>query len=192
MALFKPISKSFTDLIDLNDAKDHLRFADDDNSQNDMIQAYLTAAVSTAEFMCERILALTVFRTKLEASDMDIQLPYCEFNRITKITASPSDEVVFNVTGDVGELSDYITVDEWTEPPTLTLITANLPEGTTHMIIEMEFGGSTHITESLKQGIKMMLFHFYENPNAVQVGRITSEVPLGAKSLFHLNRFMRF
>lgn len=190
MVLLKPISKSFTDLIDINDAKDHLRFAEDDNSQNDMILAYLTAAVSTAEFMTERILALTVFRTKLEASDMTVQLPYCEFNRILNVTAFPGNEVLY--TTETGTLSDYITIDEWTLPTSITLITANLPTGTTHLIIEMEFGGVSHITESLKQAIKMVLYHYFQNPNAVEVGRIATEVPIGAKSLFHLNRFMRF
>jgi hypothetical protein len=191
---FKPLSKSTTGILSLDDAKDHLKIPLADTSQDGLIDSYISAAIQTAEDSTERKIGLSKYQFRIPAKVMEMDLPYQEFIEITKLSSLDKDLVptlLFekDVTGD---LSTYIQPDPYTVPPMLILKEV-IPVGAEYYLIEATFGMDISLIPfSIIQGIKMVLYHYYDNGSAVEVGRTANEVPLGAKSLFHVNRFMRF
>jgi hypothetical protein len=191
---FKLLSKSTTGILSLDDAKDHLRIPLADTSQDGLIDAYISAAIQTAEDDTERKIGLSKYQFRIPAKAMSMDLPYQEFIEITKLSSLDEAGVATllfekDVTGD---LSTYIQPDPYTVPPKLILKEV-IPVGAEYYLIEATFGMDISlIPPSIIQGIKMVLYHYYDNGSAVEVGRTANEVPLGAKSLFHVNRFMRF
>lgn len=191
---FKLLSRSTTGVLSLADAKDHLRIPQADASQDGLINAYISAAIQTAEDDTERKIALSSYQFRIPAIIMSMDLPYQEFIEITKLSSLDADGVatVLFEKEVTGTLSTYITPDTYTVPPRLIIKDA-IPTDADYYLIEASFGmTSSLIPASIIQGIKMVLYHYYDNNSAVEVGRTANEVPLGAKSLFHVNRFMRF
>jgi hypothetical protein len=189
---FKLLSKSTTGILSLDDAKDHLRIPLSDNSQDGLIDAYISAAIQTAEDDTERKIGLSKYQFRIPAKVMEMDLPYQEFIEITKLSSLDEAGVatlLFEKDGS-GDLATYIQPDPYTVPPMLILKEV-IPVGAEYYLIEATFGMDL-IPASIIQGIKMVLYHYYDNNSAVEVGRTANEVPLGAKSLFHVNRFMRF
>jgi hypothetical protein len=189
---FKLLSKSTTGILSLDDAKDHLRIPLADTSQDGLIDAYILAAIQTAEDSTERKIGLSKYQFRIPAKAMSMDLPYQEFIEITKLSSLDEAGVatlLFEKDGS-GDLATYIQPDPYTVPPMLILKEV-IPVGAEYYLIEATFGMDL-IPASIIQGIKMVLYHYYDNNSAVEVGRTANEVPLGAKSLFHVNRFMRF
>jgi hypothetical protein len=189
---FKLLSKSTTGILSLDDAKDHLRIPLADTSQDGLIDAYILAAIQTAEDSTERKIGLSKYQFRIPAKAMSMDLPYQEFIEITKLSSLDEAglETLLFEKEVTGTLSTYIQPDPYTVPPMLILKEV-IPVGAEYYLIEATFGMDL-IPASIIQGIKMVLYHYYDNNSAVEVGRTANEVPLGAKSLFHVNRFMRF
>lgn len=193
---FKLLSRSTTGVLSLADAKDHLRIPQADDSQDGLINAYISAAIQTAEDETERKIGLSKYQFRIPAIIMSMGLPYQEFIEITKLSQIDENQVVtelYNSTDDaITVLNQYILPDPYSVPPQL-IIKDSIPTDAEYYLIEATFGMDTSlIPASIIQGIKMVLYHYYDNNSAVEVGRTANEVPLGAKTLFHVNRFMRF
>jgi len=189
----KLISKSYDSVLSLAEAKDQLRLLESETDQDSLITACMVAAIATAESHTEHIYSDTIYQFRIEPSDITLELPYPDFVEITKVEAvipDSSNQVLYNKTGPVGTLSDYIVVDDWVNPAELTISTDNVPETATYLILTCAFGGQT--PKDVLNGIKMMLAHYFDNPRAVVTGTIAIEVPQGPATIFHINRFYRF
>ena len=64
---FKLLSKSTTGILSLDDAKDHLRIPLADTSQDGLIDAYISAAIQTAEDDTERKIGLSKYQFRIPA-----------------------------------------------------------------------------------------------------------------------------
>jgi uncharacterized phiE125 gp8 family phage protein len=189
-AQFKLISRNAANVLTLDEAKDTLRINRDDEDQDDVITACLHAAISTAEDHTERKIFDSVYDLRIVPSLMTFSLPYPNFKGVTSITAIKNDGSE-EVLSESGTIKDYLTVDDYPELASLTIL--QFPEDTKFLIIRLTFGYATGLLPgSLLQGIKMMLSHFYDNRHAVEVGRIATQVPMGAATMFHMNRYQRF
>lgn len=196
-AHLKLISRSYTDILTLANAKDHLRIPEGLTDQDGLIQSCIVAAIATAEARTEHIYGLATYQIRVAAQAADLVMPFPDFVRVSKVEAMDDTGALTTLfqkgTGqdpDTGTLSDYLTVDSWLEPAEISITGDNIPEDAEHLVFTIQFGGGT-IPEHVRQGIKMMLSHFYDNPREVEVGRTANQVPMGAETLFAMERFYR-
>lgn len=182
-AHLKLISFSSESILSVQDAKDHLRIVREDDSENDQILGYINAAISTAEDFTERKIFDSVYDLRIPAQLNTFSLPYPGFKRLVSVKSldENNQETELN--------NDAISVDDWADPAVITV--NEYPIGSVYLVIRMEMGLNI-MPPSLLQGIKMVLAHYYDNRHEVEVGRTANQVPMGAKSLFHMNRFQRF
>lgn len=189
-AYTKLISKSFAEAMTLEVAKDHLRILDTD--QDSVVEACRKAAISWAETRTERVITQSVYQIRIVPEDMTLVLPLPDFVEVTKletVTGSVT-AVVYDKAGVIGDLADYMTVDDWQNPAEITVTTDNL-EGVDYLIITASFGMSV-VPEDITAAIKLLIGHFFQNPNEVITGTIATQVPMGAEVILAMNTFKRY
>jgi len=194
-AYTKLISSSTTNVLSLGAAKDSLRIPADDVAQDSLITTCLQAAVRFAEQRTERILSESVYQIRIPATQANIVLPYPDFILLTKLeamTASGARTDLYTNNPASGNLADYITVDDWLNPAEITVLATNIPDTAVYYILTVSFGMGTSVPEDLLNAIKMMINHFFDNPSEVVLGRISTQVPMGADTIFGLHHFKRF
>lgn len=188
----KLISKDYSGVISMAQAKDHLRILAED--QETLIQSCIDAAVSWAETRTERIFSKSIFQFRIQPEEVTLILPFPDFVKVSKVEAmipgAPNQEL-YNETGPVGTLSDYLAIDDWVNPAEVSIVTDNLPADTSYILITAEFGVSK-LPKDLMQAMKMMLAHFFDNPNEVVVGSQVHHIPAGAEMILAMNAFKRF
>lgn len=189
-AITKFISRDFTDVISLSDAKDHLRILGTD--QDDLVTRYLHAAIQWAETRTERIIIPSVYQIRIVPDDVTIEMPLPDFVEITKL-----ESVTDGVKGTLyekdvtGTLSDYITVDDFPNPAEITIKTDDIADTVDYLIITASFGIST-LAEDMKSAIMLLLGHLYRNESEVVTGSIATQMPQGAETILSLNTFKRY
>lgn len=193
----KLISRSYTGILTLDDAKDHLRLPVSLTDQDTLIESCIMAAVATAEARTEHIYGQTIYQIRVASEAADLVMPYPDFVQVNKVESIDTAGAVTTLfqkntspTPNVGTLSDFVTVDAWVEPAELSILEDNLPESSQYLVLTLQFGGG-QIPFHVMQGIKMMLSHFYDNPREVEVGRTANQVPMGAETFFAMERFYR-
>src|SRR5690606_37499663 len=123
--------------------------------QDSEVMALIEAAIQVAEDMTERIISLTTYDFKIRAEEMTFSLPYDQFVAATAVK-------LFDQDGNETDGTSYLEIDDFTVPATFTI--KKLPELSSHLIIRATFGyDPVLIPKSLVQGIKMTLYHFYDN-----------------------------
>jgi hypothetical protein len=190
-AYTKPISKSFDNVMTLQAAKDHLRILDD--AQDTMVEACKKAAIAWAETRTERVFTESVYQIRIVPEDFTLVLPFPDFVEITKlesITGSTT-ATLYNKTGPVGILADYLTVDSWPNPAEVTVLMDQLSD-VDYLVITASFGMGESIPEDITAAIKLLLGHFFSNPNEVVTGTIATQVPMGAEVILAMNAYKRF
>ena len=194
-AYTKLISSSYSNVLSLDNAKDSLRIPRTDTEQDTLITSCLNAAIRFAETRTERIITESVFEIRIPAEAATIVLPFPDFLEITKVEEMDESNVrtdLFVKDPASGTLSDYLTLDDWLNPAEVTVIEDNLSSTAEYLIITASFGMGSSTPDDLLNAIKMMLNHFFDNPKEVEVGRIASQVPMGADTIFSLYQFKRF
>lgn len=188
--LTKLISKSFTGLIDLDEAKEHLRILGTD--QDSLVTDYLHSAIQWAETRTERNFASSVYQLRLVPQDVTLELPIPDFKEITKIETKTGSTVATIFEKDAsGNLSDYVEVDDFPNPAELTISTDNISSDVDYLIITASFG-VTSLPDDIKSAIKLLLGHLYRNESEVVTGTIASQMPQGAETILSLNTFKRY
>lgn len=189
--LTKLISKSFTGLIDLDEAKEHLRILGTD--QDSLVTDYLHSAIQWAETRTERNFASSVYQLRLVPQDVTLELPIPDFKEITKIEIKTGSTLTTIYQKDplVGTLSDYVEVDDFPNPAELTISTDNISSDVDYLIITASFG-VTSLPDDIKSAIKLLLGHLYRNESEVVTGTIASQMPQGAETILSLNTFKRY
>lgn len=189
-AFTKLISKSFTDVISLSDAKAHLRVLG--TAQDALVTAYLNAAIQWAETRTERNITSSVYQIRIEPMDGVLVLPIPDLVEITKLeTITGGVEATVYEKNVTGDLSDYLEVDDFPNPAELTLTTENLADTVDYLLITASFGMDV-VPEDIKSAIKLLLGHLYRNESEVVTGTITSQMPQGAETILSLNTFKRY
>lgn len=194
-AHLKLISKNLTGIISLSEAKAHLRIPAALTDQDALITACTNAAIRFGETRTDRVIASTVYQIRIPAEAATVVLPIPDFKEVTKVepmTGNTIGAVLYDQSEETGDLTDYLQIDSWVNPAEITVITDNLPAGTEYLIITASFGMTAPFPEDLINAMKMMLTHFYDNPREVEVGRIASQVPMGAETIFGFYTYKAF
>ena len=194
-AHLKLISKDLTNIISLSDAKAHLRIPAGLTDQDALITSCTNAAIRFGETRTDRVIAPTVYQIRIEAKAATIVLPIPDFIQVTRVEAvipGQANQVLYNMTGPVGTLADYVEVDSWLNPAELTVIEDDIPEGATYLILTASFGMGSSIPQDLTNAMKMMLSHFFDNPAEVVLGRIATKMPMGADTIFGFYTYKAF
>lgn len=194
-AHLKLISKNLTGIISLSEAKAHLRIPSAMTEQDSLITACTNAAIRFAETRTDRVIASTVYQIRIPAEAVTVVLPLPDFKEITKIepmTGTTIGAALYDKSEEIGNLTDYLQIDSWVNPAEITVKTEDLPSGTDYLIITASFGMNSPYPEDLMNGVKMMLTHFYDNPREVEVGRMASQVPMGADTIFGFYTYKAF
>jgi hypothetical protein len=195
-AHLKLISKDLTNIISLSDAKAHLRIPAGLTDQDALITSCTNAAIRFGETRTDRVIAPTVYQIRIEAKAATIILPIPDFQEVTKVEAvipgEATNQVLFNKIGPVGTLEDYVEVDSWLNPAELTVIEDDIPDGSTYLILTASFGMGSSLPQDLTNAMKMMLSHFFDNPREVEIGRIATQVPMGADTIFGFYTYKAF
>ena len=193
-ANLKLVSKTLTGIISLADAKAHLSIPADLTDQDSLVTTLTHAAIRFAETRCDRVIAPTVYQIRIPATAMTIVLPIPDFIEVTKIEPM-ADSVIgtklYDKSDDTGDLADYLQIDSWVNPAEITVLEDNIPADTDFLILTASFGMAAY-PEDLINAIKMMMSHFYDNPREVEVGRLATQVPMGADTIFGVYTFKSF
>jgi hypothetical protein len=195
-AHLKLISKDLTNIISLADAKAHLRIPAGLTDQDSLVTACTNAAIRFGETRTDRVIAPSVYQIRIPAKSGTIVLPIPDFVEVTKVEAVVSgeavNEVIYDKSEETGVLADYMEVDSWVNPAEITVKVDLLPANSEYLIITASFGMGSPIPQDLTNAMKMMLSHFFDNPREVEVGRIASQVPMGADTIFGFYTFKMF
>ncbi len=194
-AHLKLISKDLTNIISLADAKAHLRIPAGLTDQDSLVTACTNAAIRFGETRTDRVIAPSVYQIRIPAKSGTIVLPIPDFVEVTKVEAvitGEANQVIYDKSEEVGELADYMEVDSWVNPAEITVTVDLLPANSQYLIITASFGMGSPIPQDLTNAMKMMLSHFFDNPREVEVGRIASQVPMGADTIFGFYTYKAF
>jgi uncharacterized phiE125 gp8 family phage protein len=181
--------------VSLDDMKNHLRvdIADDD----ELIMAYMLTARRT----CERIA-----RKKFVTQTWDLWAD--GFIGSTKWKLPKSMSPLQSVThikhydradGDTTINAANYIVDTYSQPAKIVLKTGQTWPGDilrevngVNIQVVVGFGDDADVPEEIKQALKLLVGHFYENREDLIVGSQVHEVPMGVKNLLWLDRNMVF
>jgi len=177
--------------VTLEEAKSHLRVdASDDDT---LIEGLITAARQYYEDVTRRALITQTWRLSLDRwpGGSEILLPRAPLQSVTSVVYTDSDGTATTWS------SDEYAVDADSEPgrvvlgygyswPSATLRTS-LPIQITY---EAGYGDADDVPEKIKQAIKLLVGHWYENREGVMVAQGVSiqGLPLAIDSLVWANR----
>lgn len=175
--------------ITLVEAKLHLRVSlyDDDN----LITGLIKAARAYAETVTRRQFVNATYQYKLDAwPNGDIRLPRPPLSSVTSIT-------YVDVNGDVQTAgSSLYDVDTDTEPGRISLAydqiwpTARDQNNTILITYVAGYGAASAVPESLKQAIKLLVGHWYENREGVITGTISAPVAFAVNALLQSEKIL--
>jgi len=174
--------------VTLTEAKSHLRvdISDDDT----LIEGLITAARDMIEKMARRALITQTWRYSLDGwpGGDEIRLPRPPLQSVASIVYKESDG-----TSNSWDTAAYI-VDSDSEPgrvvlaygeswPSVTLY----PAAPIQITFVAGYGDADDVPETWKQAIKLLVAHWYENREAIQMEKM-GEIPFAVESLVGLDR----
>lgn len=175
-----------TNVLSLADAKKFLRIDHATSDEDTVITAYINAAVQYCENYCSKLFVnRQVFYSLKNYDDF-----YFDLNYVIPI----ADGVKFRATNGANHTIVMTTNDDFVvdfqtgmirfiNPPTIgendlnpvqVVATAGMPP-----------------TDNVKQAVRMLVGHYYEQRNAVVVGSVVSTVPMGVDALLNTDRNIR-
>lgn len=181
----KVITPVDSPVIDLATLRAHLRLdllGDGTHPDDALITAYLSAAREYAEHYTQRSVGAQTLELALDTfPDAGIELPLGAAS-ITSIKYTDSALDVQTISSADYTLDDYshthwvIPVSTWPTPAEV----ANA--------VKVRYVTPAAIPTAVQQAILLHVGFMYENREAVNIGNITSELPLGAKALLDTAR----
>jgi uncharacterized phiE125 gp8 family phage protein len=187
--ILKQIAAPAVEPVSLAEAKLHLRvdIADDDT----LITALISAAREYFEGATGRALITQKWRLSLETWPGNVvELPRAPLVSVDDFEYIDS----AGTTTDVG--AAVYDVDTDSEPGRIVLAYGQTWPSTTLAImnpIQIEYtagygAAATAVPEHMRQAIKLLVAHWYENREPVSAGEVAREVPFALKSLIYLYR----
>jgi len=173
-------------VLSLADAKKFLRIDHATSDEDTVITAYINAAVSYCENYCSKLFVNRQVVYSLKNYD-DF---YFDLNYVSPVTdgvkvratvgathtivMTPNDDFVFDLQPAMIRFINPPTIGENDLNPVQVLVTAGLPP-----------------TDNVKQAVRMLVGHYYEQRNVVVVGSVVSTVPMGVDALLNTDRNIR-
>lgn len=173
--------------------KDHLRLGtgfSDDGVQDDVLEAYLRAAMSTIEGRTGKMLITRDFSWTLTAwRDLSAQsLPTAPVSSLTSLT------ITDRLGGTEVIATDRYYLEKDMHRPRLVSSTICLPAipvgGTSIIVFDAGFGAAwTNVPADLRQAVMLLAAHYYEHRNTGTANN--GEIPFGVTSLIQRYRVVR-
>jgi uncharacterized phiE125 gp8 family phage protein len=172
--------------VSVSEMKAHLRV--DHNHEDDRIAGLIQAAREMVEEDSQVALCPQTLTFRLDAfPSWELCLRKCPINAISSITYVDADGTTQTLSA-----SDY-TLDAYSRPARLTPAYNEIWPATRHQINAVTITATAGYTSPssvpamAKQAIKMLVAHWYENPEAVLVGATSKEVELSYRAI--ISRF---
>jgi uncharacterized phiE125 gp8 family phage protein len=185
--IWKLITPPASEPVSLDEAKAQLRV--DGSDDNTFISGLITAARLYFEETARRSLITQTWRLSLDEWSDEIELPRPPLQSISFIKYK-------NAAGTETTLSTSVyLVDAESEPGRVVLAKdQSWPSDELYKVNPIQityiagYGAAADVPEQMKQAIKLIIGHWYENREATIAGTIMKEIPLGIDSLIWLNR----
>lgn len=162
----------------------HLRV--DTTADDALIGTYLQAARELGEGLARRAFVTQTLRLVVDAFPANgvLKLPRPPLQSVTSVTYLDSDGIEH-------EWTDFVT-DARSEPGRVifnsTPSVALFESGAVAVDFVAGYGADSDVPQTFVQGILLTVAHWYENREAVNVGNIVNEIPLGYRQLFTTDR----
>lgn len=180
---YKVTTAPATEPITLAEAKEHLRILHDD--EDAMIELWITASREAVETMTRRALITQTVTAKLDGwpSSLKIPLPLPPLISVSSITYVDSDGATQTLAANQYQVvasgePAYIVPAYAVTWPTLR----SQPDNVT-IVFTAGYGAAASVPARAKQAMFLLMSHMNENREAVNIGNIVNEVPLGVKAL---------
>lgn len=184
---WKLVTPPASEPVSLDEAKSQLRV--DGDEENDFITGLIVAAREYFEETAWRALITQTWRLSLASWPDEIELPRAPLQSVTFIKYKNSAGVQATV-----DSSIYL-VDTESEPGRIVLASGkSWPSEELYQVNPVQityvagYGDAAAVPERMKQAIKLLIGHWYENREATIAGTIMKEIPLGIDSLIWLSR----
>lgn len=183
------VAEPATEPIDTDDElKTHLRI--DHNEEDDLLDGLVEAARKTFEEMTHRALITQTWRYTLDAwpDGRIIALPRPPLQSVSSISYVDEDgnESTWGASNYVVDVAGgRIALAASANWPSVSLY----PIGAIRITYVAGYGAAgSAVPRQMRQAIKLLVGHWYENREATMSGAIAREVPMGLKALIYLNR----
>jgi len=187
------ITKSEVEPIGLNEAKTHLRIEQSQNEENELILGLIAASRQMVESYLGRQLVSATWELSLQSFKEEIELPHPPVQSITSITYIDQLGVTQTVDPTVYELDSNVL------PPVVRLAWNQwwpCPRSQSNAVRVKYVAGYGDSGNDVPFGIRaamlLQIGYLYENRESVNIGNITSELPLAFKSLLNPFRVAAF
>lgn len=182
----KLITTPTTEPITLSEAKSHLKVSH--NEEDDLIDA----EISTAREWCENFQNRVYYTQEWMLTFDDItfgkiEIPKPPLQSIDSVEIKQKDESIVTVSSDnyyIDTISEpgRLYVAEWPDYDEL------YPMGAVQITFTAGKTDVSNINENVKQAMKLLIAHMYENRQAVLTTEVPRKLMLGVKSLLWQNR----
>ena len=182
--------------ITLEEARDHLRLVASgsplSHPDDATVEAYIKAATGYAEDRTNKVFAQREFTLKRASFQRVMELPvfpvlsvdtisYVDGDGTTQAMDASNFQTVIDRTPAFIVLEDVPSVDDKTFNAVTITVTVGIESDNSPP-------DADKIPEQVKQAIKLMVGHFYENREAVNIGNITATVPFATDALLWPHR----
>jgi uncharacterized phiE125 gp8 family phage protein len=172
--------------VTLEQARKHLKVdvIDGTNPDDDLILSLISAAREHVEQNTQTIIAtrpITVTADGFGSDEVDLGLWPVKSVTAVRYEMFPGTYATVP--------SAYYTLDLYSKPAVLRSV-SGWPQSTgrpNSVIVEL-VAGMDEVPKSLKQAMLLLIGHWYENREAVNIGNITSELPKGVDALLTPHR----
>lgn len=180
--------------VTLSEARNHLRLVATNGSHPDdsTVETYIKAATGYAEDRTNKVYAQREFTLKRNSFAETMALPvypvlsvdsiaYVDDTGATQTMAESNYQVIVDRIPAIVHLEDVPTVDEDTLNAVTITVTAGIESGNSPP-------SADKIPDAVKQAIKLMVGHFYENREAVTADVRPEMVPMATDALLWPHR----
>ena len=182
--------------ITLEEARDHLRLVASgsplSHPDDSTVEAYIKAATGYAEDRTNKVFAQREFTLKRNSFSRVMELPvfpvlsvdsitYIDIDGIEQTVAASSIQTITDHIPAIVVLDDVPSVDGDTLNAVTITVTAGIESANSPP-------DADKIPEQVKQAIKLMVGHFYENREAVSIDGTPSTVPFATDALLWPHR----
>lgn len=168
--------------VTLVEAKSHLR--EDGDGQDTLIESLITAARELVEGSTGRVLMPCVIRQYFDEFDE------CGYLRLSPVPVRSIASIAYlDTNGDEQELDQAdCGVDVVSEPARLEIPNAGWPAtydviNAVWVNVNAGYADAASVPRALKQAILLLVGHWYENREAINIGNIVADLPLAVDSL---------
>lgn len=174
--------------VNLATAKEHLRLPSNYTAEDNMLNAYIAAAVKIAEDRTNRQLMEATYTAKLDRFPAAIVINKTPLISVTSIKYIDTDGTEQTLSA-----SNYL-VDTYSEPFRITpafglsFPSTRKQNAAVTIVFKAGYASAADVPANIISGILILIDNFYKNRGDVVIGRLVSSIPLTAERLFESER----